>query len=247
MKRSILGMLAFSLLLGGIAVAGEQSSPADQVASIIKEFQDARAEFMTAYRAAETEEERAKLYPSQYPKAETYAPRLMAIAMDHPDDAGTVEALSWIVTNCQAGREKKAATKILIEDHIDSDALGAVCETMMYARDKEAEATLTRILENSSNRTVQGKACFSLASMKNRAGDSDEAVALFERVVAEYADVATRRGTLGKSAEGALFEARYLSPGKECPEISGEDIDGVAFNMSDYEGKVVFLDFWGNW
>jgi predicted Zn finger-like uncharacterized protein len=35
--------------------------------------------------------------------------------------------------------------------------------------------------------------------------------------------------------------------GKETPEIEGEDIDGKRFKLSDYRGKVVVLDFWGNW
>ena len=35
--------------------------------------------------------------------------------------------------------------------------------------------------------------------------------------------------------------------GNQAPEISGEDIDGVAFKLSDYRGKVVVLDFWGDW
>jgi len=35
--------------------------------------------------------------------------------------------------------------------------------------------------------------------------------------------------------------------GKKAPEISGPDTDGVKFKLSDYKGKVVLLDFWGNW
>jgi peroxiredoxin len=35
--------------------------------------------------------------------------------------------------------------------------------------------------------------------------------------------------------------------GKKAPEIAGEDIDGKKFKLSDYRGKVVLLDFWGNW
>lgn len=35
--------------------------------------------------------------------------------------------------------------------------------------------------------------------------------------------------------------------GKLAPEIIGEDLDGVAFKLSDYRGKVVMLDFYGDW
>jgi hypothetical protein len=30
-------------------------------------------------------------------------------------------------------------------------------------------------------------------------------------------------------------------------EITGKDTDGVPFKLSDYRGKVVVLDFWGDW
>jgi hypothetical protein len=35
--------------------------------------------------------------------------------------------------------------------------------------------------------------------------------------------------------------------GQPAPEIAAEDVDGVQFKLSDYRGKVVMLDFWGNW
>jgi peroxiredoxin len=35
--------------------------------------------------------------------------------------------------------------------------------------------------------------------------------------------------------------------GDTAMEIRGEDIDGKKFKLSDYRGKVVVLDFWGNW
>ena len=35
--------------------------------------------------------------------------------------------------------------------------------------------------------------------------------------------------------------------GQTAPEIEGEDIDGQRFKLSDYRGKVVVLDFWGDW
>ncbi len=38
-----------------------------------------------------------------------------------------------------------------------------------------------------------------------------------------------------------------LEVGNSAPEIEGADIGGNNFKLSDYHGKVVMLDFWGNW
>jgi peroxiredoxin len=35
-----------------------------------------------------------------------------------------------------------------------------------------------------------------------------------------------------------------LDKGKPAPEIRGRDADGEPFQLSDYRGKVVLLDFW---
>ena len=35
--------------------------------------------------------------------------------------------------------------------------------------------------------------------------------------------------------------------GKPAPAMQGTDADGVAFQLSDYRGKVVLLDFWADW
>jgi len=38
-----------------------------------------------------------------------------------------------------------------------------------------------------------------------------------------------------------------LAVGNLAPDIENEDLDGETFKLSDYRGKVVMLDFWGNW
>ena len=75
---------------------------------------------------------------------------------------------------------------------------------------------------------------------------------IYDRVLTEFADIKLNAGTkrettLGKQASGALHELRDLAVGKTTPEIEGVDLDSVAFKLSDYRGKVVLLDFWGNW
>jgi hypothetical protein len=68
------------------------------------------------------------------------------------------------------------------------------------------------------------------------------------RVKEKFGDVeAGFGGTLGDRAEGDLFEIRNLAIGKVVPEIEGEDIEGKPLKLSDYRGKVVVIDFWGNW
>jgi AhpC/TSA family len=37
------------------------------------------------------------------------------------------------------------------------------------------------------------------------------------------------------------------SVGARAPEIAGRDLDGAPFKLSEYRGKVVLLDFWGDW
>ena len=38
-----------------------------------------------------------------------------------------------------------------------------------------------------------------------------------------------------------------ISAGDTVIEIEGKDVDGEEFALSDYAGKVVMLDFWGDW
>lgn len=76
----------------------------------------------------------------------------------------------------------------------------------------------------------------------------EELLAKLEKLASEYADVEVRPGIkLGKMLEGEIFEIKFLSIGKTAPDIEAEDIDGTTFKLSDYRGKVVVVDFWGDW
>lgn len=70
---------------------------------------------------------------------------------------------------------------------------------------------------------------------------------LFESVGAEFGTVRMYGRTLAEVAKGELFEIRNLAIGKTAPDIVGKDADGVEFKLGDYRGKVVVLDFWGEW
>ena len=78
---------------------------------------------------------------------------------------------------------------------------------------------------------------------------SKQSEAYYERIVKEFADVTAPDGKkVGDLAKNKLEALRHpILVGKPAPEIEGEDLDGKKFKLSDYRGKVVLLDFWGNW
>ncbi|MCA8952842.1 MAG: hypothetical protein KDE27_25255 [Planctomycetes bacterium] len=51
----------------------------------------------------------------------------------------------------------------------------------------------------------------------------------------------------GCSGPAAVDTGDVPAVGGTAPDIVGVDLDGVSFKLSDYKGKVVFLDFWGDW
>ena len=74
-----------------------------------------------------------------------------------------------------------------------------------------------------------------------------EAESLFAAVVEKFGCANDRESDLAKDAEAELYEIRGLAIGKTAPEITGEDLNGRPMKLSDYRGKVVVLDFWGDW
>ena len=74
-----------------------------------------------------------------------------------------------------------------------------------------------------------------------------EAETHLERVIKDFGEVKSSRRSLAEQAKSELFELRHLAIGKKAPDISGQDLDGKPFKLSDYLGKVVVLDFWGHW
>jgi hypothetical protein len=147
-------------------------------------------------------------------------------------------------------RETEKQLRLLIEKNPHRDVQGTA--TAALGRFLKNQAQTARRLDQGDVREqiekfygkeyVQGLLALNLPKIDK------EVEQLFDLVSQKYADVKhERRGTLGKIAEGELFEIRNLAIGKVVPDIEDEDLDGKKFKLSDYRGKVVLLDFWGNW
>ena len=252
-----LGVVLMALLTAPALHAQEQpapDSPQAQYQALKTEFNQARLEISKAFRATKDKAEQIKLRRKSALLGVDFAPRFLELAKAHPKDPVAFEALSWIVTGASrfGGNDAGEALDLMAQNHIADERLGVTCERLRNSRIPEAIPFLETVLEKSPHRAVQGLACYSLATqLKKTAARVPEnkarAKGLLERILADFADVTTRRGALGPMVKAELFAADNLVVGKVAPDIVGEDLDGVKFKLSDYRGKVVVLDFWGNW
>lgn len=74
-----------------------------------------------------------------------------------------------------------------------------------------------------------------------------QAKSLYRQVADEYRDVNGSRGPIAAQATNILYAFDHLAVGNKAPQIEGDTIEGAPMKLSDYRGKVVMLDFWGDW
>jgi hypothetical protein len=228
------------------------------------------------YRALEREALAAdNLLPSKVPRNNLreerervrteYAGRMFDLAESCPDNPAAIDAIGWVFGHLHSGAEVDRALKSLAEyaaRDLEPEMVDAVGRSIWrLGLIPEQERFLRDAFEKNQHRKVRARAGHRLAYLlklysngdtrnpdpavaRNRAAEAER---LYEKVIGEYGDVRYVRETLAESAGPELFELRDLAIGKTVPEIEGEDLDGVSFKLSDYRGKVVMLDFWGDW
>jgi hypothetical protein len=168
------------------------------------------------------------------------------------------------ITKLEAQSEqlyRRFADKYLADE--PANELDMLAQRLGFQPSKGGELILRRLVNDTKlnvKADTRGKATMALAdSLKQRAealpdaqlkeGEklNQESEKLCETVIAKYGTITRGRATLGEQARKLLYELRFLSKGKTAPEVEGTDADGKTFKLSDYKGKVVLLDFWGEW
>jgi len=144
-----------------------------------------------------------------------------------------------------------------------SDELKGLAELSLASHVMELERFGAMATESPSfAKTYPGVVKY-VEEMKEEAG-LEKLKVRFEKIAKDYEEVklpvsmrsmgAKKGDMIGKVAmrvfkthERKLTAKNRIAVGKEAPEIEGPDMDGETFKLSDYRGKVVLLDFWGDW
>jgi len=183
-------------------------------------------------------------------KYETFKPRFEKLADSHP---GTEEALTaelwllqqaWWLYKDRPAMNKEAgvwADRIL-KEFPKSERLSEIALYHYVFGKEQKQKYFDWLVKNSPHRRVQAAGLYGLAT------DSKDR-ALFERLANEYGAEKYRATTYGAMAKAHLnvHDPAALAIGKPAPEIEGIDHNGKPMRLSDFRGKVVVLDFWGDW
>jgi len=213
----------------------------DALEKLRQEHEAAVEEF---YRPAREAHERGEKFQLDYDKHPNgaYAERYFAFARAHPKTEAAAQAYVAVLQTTRSEEMRRDATASLMRDHMESAALAGAVYWLA-----DVPGALLKLSETSPHRNVRGLALFVMAEAAME-DEAEGAVALLREVKEKYADVPYyQEVTLGQKAAGCIFEIERLGLGMEAPDIEGKDVDGVAFKLSDYRGKVVVLDFWGDW
>lgn len=208
-------------------------------------------------------------------KSKWYQAALELAKSDPKSDVG-FEALEWIISNQYFESSEsigKPALALMIEHYATDPKVGSTVFLLAQSRryvgpDMSApgDPLLKAVAEKNPDKTVRGqvavaraweaKGKFEAAEKENQK-DADQLAAkaekAFEAVIKEFGECKLldtyqkTQPTLAEVSMIELSELRNLRVGKVAPDIEGEDLDGVKFKLSDYRGKVILLDFWGDW
>lgn len=172
--------------------------------------------------------------------------------LDHPK---AVALLVWAASTTLYGPGKELTQcyndtiDLLMERFAEREELGQLPTWLAMDEDPAwAAKHLRRLLEKNPNEGIQSRAKFGLAQVLKNKDEASQAEAekLFNAIIVEYAGKPALKRELDQ-AKSELEEMKLRGIGKAAPDIGGEDLDGKAFKLTDYKGKVVLLDFWGFW
>lgn len=273
-SRSLTFCLA--ALIAGTACAADEpmkdatKSLADRIAAIKKEHQELEKKFYDDLRTFRDDGKKISELNDEYNKStRTQADELTALIKAHGKESAAFQGILVLVGELRYPLDDELV-RLVLDQHLADARMGQLCfDLSSRYTEPWAQVLLDAAAAKNPHKDVQGQARFALGmyhryrAEPSRFGgekltDEEEAKRLaeaakyFTEVAEGYAAVATPDGkaTLGDKAAGELVRIKNLPNlkiGKAAPAIVGEDIDGKKLSLGDYRGKVVLLDFWGNW
>ena len=249
-----LSQKVFSLPVPGSFLGPGVSDPAvlEELALLRGELQD----YFTKVRSVADRERAMEIAKSENP-IPGHIGNFRKLAERHPGTRLEFEVLATIVRlahdDSPESREAlRWAYGRLLSTYVSAEPLGGLLMELCQAQGPEVQAFLRQAIVRSPHPQVKGLGCTALglalqADPRTRGRNEDESIAALERAATEFGAVEIGDATLKDLVAPLLRNAKSLAPGRFAQEIEGKDSSGRAFQLRDYRGKVVLLDFWVDW
>ena len=187
--------------------------------------------------------------------------RAINLATDLKGEPGGFDAYEYayqMIGNLEEAKQPTVfseAVEGMIENYLDDDRMASITLGLLEGTPgplaKKGLEYFEWIERDSKSDSVKCACAFShlqkdAASAVTKA-DCAPLIKKFEELKAKYGAKPGPygQGTWGEMLDESLDGLKVV--GTPANEIDGKDLDGVAFKLSDYKGKVVLLDFWGYW
>lgn len=223
-------------------------------------FEIAKAEYDAKVKAIVASDEYKKLREARdsdglrklrsklvHPNDEFYK-RFEELAKTQVGTDAEVKTLLWMLSHTRDKTKNVATIEALAERHIKGDFWEPQLRLVTYYLGAEkGAAVLERLVKENADLSIQLGAREALANGVIRSKTATEeqkaaAQADLDDIVAKYPD-----SLPALRIQAPNFVKTRLQIGMEAPDIIGKDVDGNDIKLSDYRGRVVVLDFWGDW
>ncbi|WP_182865627.1 trypsin-like peptidase domain-containing protein [Rhodopirellula sp. JC639] len=244
---------------------GENEDPmawlSREVGGVLKEYSERYAEIEKAVPTLG----QAKAIARVGELSTKHCKQLLVLAKENPGSWPAVQALAYAAQLCQQQDDDvmlQEVCDLALEYHHSGKHLHAVTKAVARQPNEIARDFCRQVLNKSPHEQVRQAA--SLGLIGNLLGwlnqpDSidldqinrrrDEVESLTDQLVQSMAnsddDSQKQEAEILSKLLRQQFES--IKVGKQAPEIRGVDAAGVNFQLSDYRGKVVLLDFFADW
>lgn len=257
MTRTVLAAL-FLLCPPTLAFAQDAAAPQDPQAAydeLVKAFNKAISDWQTEAKAAveKAQAEGAKQLPAvaMNPPTKEFVAKAQELAAMYEGKDDAVRFHGFVLKNARTERNAvKKTIETLATAHAKSNAIGEVLPFVVVGArmgaKKQVLDLLSDVAENHAHADCKAQALITRGGMLLEMAQTDEERKAAEKDLRSIAAI-TKDEALLAQAKDALFEIENLQVGCKAPEIVGVDVEGAAIKLSDYQGKVILLDFWGFW
>lgn len=179
---------------------------------------------------------------------EAFRERFEAGCIQFAGTPGEALFLGWLLENIYPPRGEASKYAVaLVARHATHEIWKSLAPNAVHYFGKDPTKELARLLAESPFEQVRAWIRYSQSKqvLRSRASTKlqrDAARSEQQNILKEYPD-----SVPGMRIGAEQFEKTRLQVGMVSPEINGLDTDGNALRLTDYRGKVVLLDFWGDW